>query len=71
MTIEILMYIFRCRCLKGHPLQVRHKQDWRRGFIFLPSQASVLSGSDASSDVVKSALIFFCKIVKSRTPCGA
>ena len=30
------------RRLKGHPLQVRHKQDWDRGFIFLLPQASVL-----------------------------
>ena len=38
---------------KGHPLQVRHKQDWGQGFIFLLPQAAVLPRSDAGSDVVK------------------
>ena len=35
------------RRLKGHPLHVRHKQNWGRGFIFLLLQAVVLSGSGA------------------------
>ena len=41
-------------CLEGHPLQVRHKQD----FILLLSQAAVLPESDAGSDVVKPAPSF-------------
>ena len=41
----------RRRCLKGHPLQVRHKQDWCQGFILLLLQAAVLIGSNAGSDV--------------------
>ena len=24
-----------CRRLKGHPLQVKHQQRWKRGFILL------------------------------------
>ena len=43
----------RRRCLEGHPLQVRHKQDWGRGFILLLAKAAVPPGSDTSSDVVK------------------
>ena len=41
--------------LQGHPLLVRHKQDWGRGFILLLPQAAVLPGSDAGSDGVESA----------------
>ena len=36
------------RHLEGHPLQVRHKQGWARGYIILLFQASVLPGSEAS-----------------------
>ena len=39
--------------LEGYPLQVRHKQDWGRGFILLLPQAAVLPGSDAGSNVIK------------------
>ena len=38
---------------EGHPLQVRHKQDWSRGFILLLPQTAALPGSDAGSDVIK------------------
>ena len=31
-----------------YPLQVRHKQDWGRGFIFLLPQTAALPKSDAS-----------------------
>ena len=40
---------------EGYPLQVRHKQDWGRGFILLLPQAAALPGSDAGSDVIKPA----------------
>ena len=44
-------------CLEGHPLQVRHKQEWDWGlgqaFILLEPQAAILSRSDAGSNVVK------------------
>ena len=41
-----------------HPLQVRHKQDWGRGFILLLPQTAALPGSDAGSDVIKPASSF-------------
>ena len=47
-----LSYCCRCRLLEEHPLQVRHKQDWSRGFILLLPQAAALPRSDAGSDVV-------------------
>ena len=37
---------------EGYPLQVRHKQDWSRGFILLLTQTAALPGSDAGSDVI-------------------
>ena len=49
---------FRRRRLKRYPLQVRHKQDWGRGFILLLPQTAALPGSDAGSDVIKPALSF-------------
>ena len=45
----------RRRRLKRYPLQVRHKQDWGRGFILLLPQTAALPGSDAGSDVIKPA----------------
>ena len=42
----------RRRRLKRYPLQVRHKQDWGRGFILLLPQTAALPGSDAGSDVI-------------------
>ena len=56
------------RHLEGHPLQVRHKQDWGRGFIILLPQASVLPGSEAGSDVVKPASGFV--IQNRQTSCS-
>ena len=43
---------------EGHPLQVRHKQNWGRGFILLLPQTAALPGSDAGSDVIKPASSF-------------
>ena len=43
---------------EGYPLQVRHKQDWGRGFILLLPQTAALPGSDAGSDVIKPASSF-------------
>ena len=37
---------------EGHPLQVRHKQDWGRGFILLLPQTAALPESDAGSGVI-------------------
>ena len=53
---------------EGHPLQVRHKQDWGRGFILLLTQNAVLPGSDAGSDVIKPALSFV--IQNRQTSCS-
>ena len=44
--------------LVGHTLQVRHKQDWDRGFTLLLPQAAVLPRSDIDGDVVKPTLSF-------------
>ena len=43
---------------EGYPLQVRHKQDWGRGFILLLPQIAELPGSDAGSGVIQPALSF-------------
>ena len=43
---------------EGHPLQVRHKQDWGRGFILLLPQTAILPESDAGNDVIKPASSF-------------
>ena len=48
----------RRRRLKRYPLQVRHKQDWGRGFIHLLPQTAALPESDAGSDVIKPASSF-------------
>ena len=46
------------RCLKKHPIQARHKQDWGQVFIILLPHAAVLPESNACSDVVKPAQSF-------------
>ena len=43
---------------EGYPLQVRHKQDWGRGFILLLLQTAALPESDAGSGVIKLASSF-------------
>ena len=58
----------RRRRLKGHPLQVRHKQDWGRGFILLLPQTAALPESDAGSDVIKPASSFV--IQNHQTSCS-
>ena len=59
----------RRRRLERHPLQVRHRQDWGRGFILLLAQAAVLPGSDAGSDDVKPASSFV--IQNRQTSCSS
>ena len=58
---------------KGHPLQVRHKQDCGRGFILLLPQTAALPESDAGSGVIKPASSFVIQnqTVRPRAPCGA
>ena len=54
--------LYNCRRrLEGHPLRIRHKQDWARGFILLQLQAAVMSGSNTGSDGVVPALVCFIK----------
>ena len=53
---------------EGHPLQVRHKQYWGRGFILLLPQTAALPGSDAGSDVIKPASSFV--IQNRQTSCS-
>ena len=53
---------------EGYPLQVRHKQDWGRGFILLLPQTVALLGSDAGSDVIKPASSFV--IQNRQTSCS-
>ena len=47
---------------EGYPLQLRHKQDWGRGFILLLPQTAELPESDAGSDVIKPASSFVIQI---------
>ena len=57
---------------EGHPLQVRHKQYWGRGFILLLPQTAALPGSDAGSDMLLSQhRVSSSKTVRPRAPCGA
>ena len=56
---------------EGYPLQVRHKQNWGRGFILLLPQAAVLPEPDAGNGVIKPASSFVIQNVRPRAPCGA
>ena len=60
---------FRCHRVEGHPLQVRHKQDWARGFILLLSQAAVPPGSHAVSDGVEPASGYVILNLNRQTSC--
>ena len=53
---------------EGYPLQVRHKQEWGRGFILLLPQTAVLPGSNTGSDVINPALSFV--IQNRQTSCS-
>ena len=59
----------RRRRLDGHPLQVRHKQDWGRGLILLLLQAAVLLGSDAAVMLLSQHRVSSSKTVRPRAPC--
>ena len=63
-----LSYCCRCRLLEEHPLQVRHKQDWSRGFIprLLHFPDQMLEVMLFSQHRVSSS-----KTVGPRAPCGA
>ena len=53
---------------EGHPLQVRHKQEWGRGFILLLPQTAALPELDAVSGVIKPESSFV--IQKCQTSCS-
>ena len=55
--------------LKWYPLQVRHKQDWGRGFILLLPQTAALPELDAGSGVIKPASS--SKTARPCASCGA
>ena len=56
---------------EGHPLQVRHKQNWGRGFILLLPQIVALPELDAGNDVIKPASSFVIQNCQPHAPCGA
>ena len=58
----------RHRRLKEHSLQVRHTQDWDRGFILLLPHAAVLPGLEVGRNVVKPASSFV--ILNRQTSCS-
>ena len=60
----------RRRRLKRYPLQVRHKQDWGRGFILLLSQTAVLDQTLAVMSLSQHRVSSF-KTVRPRAPFGA
>ena len=53
---------------EGYPLQIRHKQDWGRGFILLLPQTAALPESDAGRGVIKPASSFV--IQNRQTSCS-
>ena len=53
-----IFFSIRGYCLEEYTLQVRHKQDWGRGFIILTTQVAVWPRSNASSDGIVPALGF-------------
>ena len=55
---------------EGCPLQVRHKQDWGRGFILVLPQTAVLPESDAGSDVIKPVGLSSFVIQNRQTSCS-
>ena len=65
---SISLYLSSSSSFEGHPLQVRHKQDWSRGFILLLPQTAALPESDADSGVIKPASSFF--IQNRQTSCS-
>ena len=59
----------RRRRLERYPLQVRHKQDWGRGFILLLPQAVVLH--ILAVMLLSQHRVSSSKTVSPRAPCGA
>ena len=57
--------------LKGHPIQVRHKQDWSRGFILLLRQAAVFPSQMLRVMLLSQHRVSSFKTVRPRAPCDA
>ena len=53
---------------EGYPLQVRHKQDWDKGFMLLLPQTAALPESDAGNGVIMPASSF--DIQNRQTSCS-
>ena len=54
-----------------HPLQVRHKQDWGRGFILLLPQTVHCLNKMLAVMLLSQHRVSSFKTVRSRAPCGA
>ena len=70
-TRRIFCNLLRRVSFERHPLQVRHKQDWGRGFIFLLPQTAALPESDVGSVLLSQHRVSSSKTVRPRAPCGA
>ena len=66
-----ILFISSSSSFEGYPLQVRHKQDWGRGFIFLLPQTAALSESDLAVVLLSQHRVSSSKTVRPRAPCGA
>ena len=69
--VDPITFVASSSSFKGDPLQVRHKQDWGRGFILLLPQTAALPESDAGSGAINPLSSFVIQTVRPRAPCGA
>ena len=56
---------------KGHPLQVRHKQDWSRGLSFYYPRLLHCLSQMLAVMLLSQHQVSLSKIVRPRAPCGA
>ena len=56
---------------EGHPLQVRHKHDWGRGFILLLRQTTALPDQMLAVVLLRPHRVSSSKTVRPCAPCGA
>ena len=62
----------RSSSFKGHPLQVRYKQDWGRGYFYYPRLLYCLNQNQMLAVVLLSQhRVSLSKTVRPRAPCGA
>ena len=62
---------FHCRHLKGHPLQVRHKQDWAGGLFFYYPRLLFCLNQMLAVMVLSQHRVLSSKTVRPCAPCGA